>query len=259
MFVRGFSVQRPTAPGLLRVRGKFVFRVFLASFAVTNLLLMLLLTRGALGLSSYWLTPVLVALMCWLDWGTVSETKSGAPAAALVGVALLALVFQAARPLSAVLLTWNRRSTANLTAFVRQNIPKNAAIYGPISGYLYPVEMAGRTYLYLYEQEREVIPWLPPNPHTDPSVPVNEELDEVSCARPTYVMWPIGDELRQSRGTDAPGARSAPWPEDIRTPPTPSDQMEGEFPGDLGAITGKYGFPDVALFQLKTPGVCGKG
>jgi hypothetical protein len=246
--------------GSLRVRGKFVFRVFLASFAVTNLLLMLLLTRGALGLSSYWLTPVLVALMCWLDWGTVSETKSGAPVAALVGVALLALVFQAARPLSAVLLTWNRRSTANLTAFVRQNVPKNAAIYGPISGYLYPVEMAGRTYLYLYEQEREVIPWLPPNPHTDPSVPVNEELDQVSCARPTYVMWPIGDELRHSPGEPMPPAleaRLGPKISELRQPPL--TKWKESFLDDLGAITGKYGFPDLALFQLKTPGVCGKG
>jgi hypothetical protein len=245
--------------GSLRVQGKFVFRVYLVSFAMSNLLLMLLLTRGALGLSSYWLTPVLVALMCWIDWRSVSETKWGAPAAAFVGVALLVLMFQGARPLLAVLLTWNRRSTASLTQFVRQSVPKSAAIYGPISGYFYPVEMADRAYLYLYEQEREVIPWLPANPHRDTSVPVNEELDKQICIRPTYVMWPIGDLLLHSLGEPMPAAleaRLGPKIAEFRQPPL--TKWRAGLLEDLGALPGKYGFPDVAIFQLRTSGVCGK-
>jgi hypothetical protein len=246
--------------GSLRVRRKLVFRVFLASFAVTNLLLMLLLTRGALGLSSFWLTPVLVALMCWLDGGSVSETRWGALAAAFVGVALLVLMFQGARPVLAVLLTWNRRSTPRLSEFVRQTVPKGAAIYGPTSGYLYPVEMADRRYFYLYEQEREVIPWLPANPHPDPSIPVNEELDEQSCARPTYVMWPIDDPLGHSLGEPMPEAlevRLGPKISEFRQPPL--TKWKESLLGDLTAITGRYGFPDIAIFQLRTPAACGKG
>jgi hypothetical protein len=245
--------------GSLRVRPNFVFRVFLASFAVTNLLLMLLLTRGALGLSSFWLTPVLVALMCWLDGGPVSENKSGALAAALISVALLVLVFQAARPVSAVLLTWHRRSTASLSEFVRQNVPKGAAVYGPTSGYFYPVELADRRYLYLYEQEREVIPWLPANPHPDPSIPVNEELDEQSCAQPTYVMWPIDDPQHHSLGEPMPvtlEARLGPKISELRQPPL--TKWKESSLEDLGAITGKYGFPDIAIFQIRKPEVCGK-
>jgi hypothetical protein len=242
------------------MNGKLVLRFFLAFFAVTNLLLMLLLTRGSLGLSSYWLTPVIVALMCWFDWSSVSATKRGMLAAILVGLSLLTLISQAARPLAATLLTWNRRSTADLTAFVRRSVPENAAIYGPISGYLYPVELAGRTYLYLYEQERRVIPWLPANPHTDPSVPVNEEVDEQSCARPTYVMWPIDDSSRHSLGEPMPAAlqeRLGPNVSELRQPPV-TKWKEGLL-RELGETAGKYGFPDVAIFQLRKPGICGKG
>jgi hypothetical protein len=247
-------------PSSLHVRHRFVFRVFLGSFALTNLLLMLLLTRGALGLSSFWLTPVLVAVMCWLDGGLASKRKSGALAAPLIGVALLVLVFQCARPVAAVLLTWNRRSNASLSEFVRQNVPTGAAIYGPTSGYFYPVEMADRSYLYLYEQEREVIPWLPANPHTDPSIPVNEELDEQSCVQPTYVMWPIDDPRRRSLGEPMPvalEARLGPKISELRQPRLPK-WNEGLLE-ELGPITGKYGFPDIAIFQIRKPEVCGKG
>ena len=55
--------------------GKGLIRVFLALFAASNLILMLLLTRGSLGLSSFWLTPVVVALMCWFDGGSLATTR----------------------------------------------------------------------------------------------------------------------------------------------------------------------------------------
>ncbi len=137
---------------------KLLFRVFLALFAAIKLMLMFLLTRGFLGLSSFWLTPVVVALMCWLDWGSLAATRLSKLAAAFLGCAVLVLLIQGARQVTAIALTWSRRSTSDLVGFVKQNVPENAVIYGPISGYLYPVEMAGRTYLYLYEQERQVLP-----------------------------------------------------------------------------------------------------
>jgi hypothetical protein len=239
---------------------KLAFRLFLASFAMTNLLLMLLLTRGSLGLSGFWLTPVVVALMCWFDWDSVSETKWGMLAATLVGTALTALVFQAVRPLTATALTWNRRSNGIVAAFVRRTTPNNAALYGPIGGYFYPVEMAGRTYLYLYEQERGLIPWLPANPHTDPSVSVNEELDEQSCTQPIYVIWPIDDPARHSPAEPMPKTlqeRLGPKISELRQPPL-TKWKEGLL-HELGGFAGKYGLSDVAIFRLRTSAICGKG
>jgi hypothetical protein len=236
-----------------------VFKVFLALFAAANLVLMLLLTRGALGLSGFWLTPLLVALFCWFDWRSIAGTRLGTIAATFVGVALVTLLFQAARPVVAISLTWNRRSIADLTAFVRQTVPERAVIYGPISGYLYPVEMAGRTYLYTYEQERQVLPWLPANPHLDAAVPVTQELDTLICDQAAYVMWPIPDPVRQPA--------EEPMPETLRTrlgpkiaefqQPALSRRKEAILQ-EIGEIGGKYGFPDVAIFRLRSPRPCSK-
>ena len=240
--------------------GKLLFRVFLALFAAANLVLMLLLTRGSLGLSGFWLTPVVVALMCWFDWSSLAATKLGALAAAFVGVALLILMFQAARQVIATSLTWSRRSNADLTAFVRRSVPRSAVIYGPINGYLYPVEMAGRTYLYLHEQERQVLPWLPANPHLDAAIPVTEELDEQICAQPAYLMWPVPDPLRQPFEEPMPEtlrARLGPKVAELRQPPLPS--WKESLLGKLGQVGGKYGLPDVAIFQMRSPTPCGKG
>jgi hypothetical protein len=239
---------------------KLLFRVFLAFFAAANLALMLLLTRGALGLSGFWLTPVLVALMCWFDWRSIVGTRLGILAAAFVGVALLTILFQAVRPVLAISLTWNRRNVPNLTAFVRQTVPEHAVIYGPISGYLYPVEMAGRTYLYTYEQERQVLPWLPANPHLDAAVPVAQELDALICDQTAYVMWPVPDPVRQPAEEPMPEtlrARLGPKVAEFRQPPL--SKRRDAILKEIGEIGGKYGFPDVAIFRLKSPQPCGKG
>ena len=242
-------------PGPPYMNSKLLLRVFLALFAGTNLVLMLLLTRGSLGLSGFWLTPVIIALMCWFDGRSLAATKLGALAATFVGAALLILVFQAARQVVAIALTWSRRSNADLTAFVRQSVPERAVIYGPIDGYLYPVELAGRAYLYLYEQERQVLPWLPANPKFDTAVPVTQELDDQICTQPAYVIWPLPDPLRQPQQEPMPetlrarlGAKIA----ELRQPPLA--RWKETLLEEAGPIGGKYGFPDVAIFQLRSLG-----
>jgi hypothetical protein len=240
--------------------GKHLFRVFLALFAAINLVLMLLLTRGSLGLSSFWLTPVVVALMSWFDWRSLAASKLGTLASAFLGAALLILLVQGARQVAAISLTWSRRSTPELMAFVKQNVPEHAVVYGPISGYLYPVEMAGRTYLYLYEQEREVLPWLPENPHSDVAVPVTQEFDDQICAQPVYVMWPVPDAVRQPLEEPMPEAIRARLGEKVaefHQPPL-SSRKEAVLQG-IGQVAGKYGFPDVAVFRLKSRRPCREG
>jgi hypothetical protein len=220
---------------------------------------MLLLTRGSLGLSGFWLTHVVIALMCWFDGRSLAATRLGALAATFVSAALLILVFQAARQVVAIVLTWSRRSTAGLTAFVQQRVPERAVIYGPIDGYLYPVEIAGRAYLYLYEQERLVLPWLPANPHSNAAIPVTQELDDQICTQPAYVIWPIPDPLRQPQEEPMPetlrtrlGSKIA----ELRQPPLA--RWKETVLQEAGQIGGKYGFPDVAIFQLRSLGDCGK-
>jgi hypothetical protein len=241
----------------IRTNGNLLLRIFLGLFATINLFLMLLLTRGSLGLSGFWLTPVLIALMSWFDWRSLGASKLRIPAVTFIGLALLILLFQGGRQLAAVSLTWTRRSTENMTEFIRRSVPQNAIVYGPIDGYLYPVELAGRTYLYLYEQERQVIPWLPSNPHSDASIPVDQELDDQICASPTYVMWPVPDDLRQPLEEKMPRAlllRLGPKVAELSQPPLP--EWKERVLRHIGRVGGKYGFPDVVLFQLRSSVGC---
>jgi hypothetical protein len=241
------------------MNGKILLRVFLALFAGTNLVLMLLLTRGSLGLSGFWLTPVVIAVMCWFDGHSLTTTKLGALAATFVVAALLILVFQGVQQVVTIALTWSRRSTADITAFVRQSLPERAVIYGPIDGYLYPVEIAGRAYLYLYEQERQVLPWMPANPNVDAAVPVTQELDDQICTQPAYVIWPIPDPLHQPQEEPMPEtlrARLGSKIVELRQPPLA--RWKETLLEEAGQIGGKYGFPDVAISQLRSLGTCGK-
>jgi hypothetical protein len=243
--------------GFSGASGKRFFRVFLALFAAGNLTMMLLLTRGSLGLSSFWLTPVVVALMCWFDWGSPAATRLSTLAVAFLGCALLVLLIQGARQVTAIALTWSRRSNSDLLSFVKQNVPEHAVVYGPISGYLYPVEMAGRTYLYLYEQERQVLPWLPQNPHSDIAVPATQEFDAQICAQPVYVMWPVPDSVRQPLEEPMPEtirARLGEKVAEFHQPPL-SSWRETILKG-IGQVAGKYGFPDVAIFRLNRQRPC---
>jgi hypothetical protein len=239
--------------------GKLPIRAFLALFAVSNLTLMLLLTRGSLGLSSFWLTPAIVAVMSWFCGRSLFLTRTGTAGAAFVGLAMLILLFQAARQVVAISLTWSRRNDAEVAAIVRRNIPEGAVVYGPINGYLYAVENAKRTYLYLYEQQRQVIPWLPANPHLDAAVPVSRDLDNQICAQPAYVMWPVPDLVRQPLEEPMPEtlrARLGLKIAQLHRPPLP--KWKEALLGKMGQIGGKYGFPDVAIFQLRGRGRCGE-
>ena len=133
---------------------KLPLKVLLSLFAMVNLSLMLVLIGRSLGQSVFWMPPAVIAMMCWFDWQSLRARKLGSLAAAFVGVALLILAFQEAQQVLAIALTWNRRSTADLTAFVRRTLPKNAVVYGPVGGPFFPVDFAGDEYLYLQEAVR---------------------------------------------------------------------------------------------------------
>ncbi len=131
---------------------KLPLKLFLTFFAVTNLFLMLLLLANSLGQSSFWLPPALAAFTCWIDWSFPRDRKLGVVTVTLVGICVLLLVFQQVEQSASVILTWNRRSTGDLKAFVDTTVPKGATVYGPIGRYFYPVELSGRQYLYTHEQ-----------------------------------------------------------------------------------------------------------
>ena len=121
-------------------------RVFLTLFAAANLVLMLLLLAQALGQSPYWLPPVVIASMSSFDWSLIRMRPCRPVVAAAAGACLLMLVLGDIRRLAPILLTWNRRSYADITSFERQTLKGNSIVYGPPSGDFYPVELAGATF-----------------------------------------------------------------------------------------------------------------
>jgi hypothetical protein len=228
---------------------KLLLKVLLSLFAVVNLSLMLLLIGRSLGQSVFWMPPVVIAMMCWFDWESLRARNLGSLAAAFVGVALLILAFQEAEQVLAIALTWNRRSTADLTAFVRRTLPKDAVVYGPVGGYFYPVELAGGKYLYLNEQVRG----RPSEPHAS----LAEKIEEQACFHPTYAMWPEPDPAHL--------ALWGPMPEPLlaRSQGRAGQFYELALPRwkenllhRIGQVGDKYGYPDVSLYPLKALGPC---
>jgi hypothetical protein len=243
----GAAAQRKWRPG----ERKVPFRVFLTLFGVANLLLMLLLLAHALGQTQYWLPPAVVAAMCWFDWELLKTKALRRIVAGLVGSGLLVLLLQNTRAVVSVLLTWSRRSNASLTTFARRTVEPGAAVYGPVSGFFYPVELAGANYLYLSEQAR-------PGRFSEPYASISDKVEEEICARPTYAMWPVPDLLHQQEEEAMPEVLRnhllikagelvqpplAPWKEKLL------DELGPMVPWE-------YGFPDVAIYRLKGLGNC---
>jgi hypothetical protein len=229
---------------------KLPLKLFLTFFAVTNLFLMLLLLANSLGQSPFWLPPALAAFTCWIDWTFHRDRKLGVVTVTLVGICVLMLVFQQVEQSASVILTWNRRSTGDLKAFVDTNVPKGATLYGPVGGYFYPVELSGRQYLYTHEQTT-------PGLYSVGRNPAGDKLDAEICSRPTYAIWPKPDGVYPLEGEPMPEAlrdRLANKVGEFHQPPLASwkDRVLGRF----GEISGKYGFPDAVIYSLKSIAPC---
>ena len=232
---------------------KMALKFFLTAFAVVNLSLMMLLLAHALGQSPYWLPPVVIGVMCWFDWEIFKAKALGPIAAGLVGACMSVLIFQNVQNILSAVLTWNRRNNADLTRFVKRTVEPGSVVYGPVSGYFYPVELAGAKYLYLSEQARA-------GRFSEPGASIAGKLEEEICAHSTYTMWPETNPLHHSEGEPMPPAlreRLLPRLAELSQPPL-SAWKEGLL-DRLPPIAGKYGFPDVAIYPLKSLGHCGKG
>jgi hypothetical protein len=229
---------------------KLPLKLFLTFFAVSNLFLMLLLLANSLGQSPFWLPPALAAFTCWIDWSFSRDRKLGVVTITLIGVCVLLLVFQQVEQSASVILTWNRRSTADLKAFVDTTLPKGATVYGPIGGYFYPVELSGRQYLYTHEQTT-------PGLYSVSRNPIGERLDAEICSRPTYAIWPEPDGVYPLEVEPMPDAlrdRLAEKVGEFHQPPLAS--WKGRVLGKIGEISGKSGFPDAVAYSLRSITPC---
>lgn len=228
---------------------KAPIKLFLTAFGSVNLILMLLLLANALGQTAFWLPPAIVATMCWISWDFFRSGGKGLIAGSLACACLLFLCLEEAEQTAAVVLTWNQRSTAALTAFVRKTIPAGASVYGPIGGYFYPVELSKDQYLYPYERTT-------PGLYSQPLASVANiagKLDELICSHRTYAMWPKPDPAHHPMEQPMPEALR----ERLREPVAEFDQpslplWKDRLLGEMGDIGGKYGFPDVVIYSLRS-------
>jgi hypothetical protein len=238
-----FSAIRQKLPTDLR---KMPLKQFLAFFASINLTLMLLTLTNALGQAMFWLPPVVIATMCWINWESLRDAGVAKVGAFLIGVCLLLPCLEEVEQTAAVILTWDRRSTAALTAFVERNIPAGATVYGPIGGYFYPVELSGHQYLYPYEQTT-------PGLYSESQTSIADKLDEEICSHRAYAIWPKPDTVRHPQQQPMPEALrerlQGPLAEFGQPPLARWKDLLLQQIGDVG---GKYGFPDVLLYSLKS-------
>jgi hypothetical protein len=228
------------------------FKIFLTLFAAFNLSLMLLLLAQALGQSAYWLPPATIAAMCWFDWGLLKAKGLRPILGVLVSACLLLLLFPYVQQMTAIVLTWDRRSNDDLTAFVRRTVNKRAVVYGPIDGYFYPVELAGADYLYLSEHARA-------GRFSEPHASISNKLEEEICAHPTYAIWPNPDPVRQPEEEPMPDVlreRLLPKAGEFDRPPL--SPWREKVLNNMGPIGGKYGFPDATIYPLRSLDNCGK-
>ena len=253
LFVLLFIIFVYGAIAQLRSRlypAKLWLKVFLAFFALVNLVAMLVLLANALGQSPFWLPPAVAAFTCWVNWDFPEDKKLGAVAISLIGICVALLLFQEVEQLASVVLTWNRRSTDRLRKFVEVNVPNGATVYGPIGRYFYAVELSGRQYLYTHEQTT-------PGLYSENQSPIANRLDAQICSHPTYAIWSKTDPIHQ--------------PQEESMPEALRDRLDtkvGEFDqppltawaalvlAKVGEIGGKYGFPDAEIYSLRSLTPC---
>lgn len=228
---------------------KVPVKIFLTVFGSVNLILMLLLLANALGQTAFWLPPAIVAAMCWVSWDFFKSGRKGLIAGSLAGACFLLLCVEETEQTAAVFLTWNQRSTAALTAFVGGTIPAGASVYGPIGGYFYPVELSKDQYLYPYER---TTPGLYSQPLTSVAN-IAGKLDEQICSHHTYAMWPKPDLVHHPMEQPMPEALRARLQEPVAEFDQPSlAHWKDQLLRGMVDIGGKYGFPDVVIYSLKS-------
>jgi hypothetical protein len=169
-----------------------------------------------------------------------------------VSACLLALLFSYIQQITAIVLTWDRRSNDDLTAFVRRTVSKGAVVYGPIDGYFYPVELAGANYLYLSEHARA-------GRFSEPHASIAGKLEEEICSHPTYAIWSNSDPAHQPEEEPMPEVlreRLLPKAGEFDRPPL--SPWRERVLNNIGPIGGKYGFPDATIYPLRSLDNCEK-
>lgn len=225
--------------------GKLPLKVFLTVFASTNLILMLLLLANAFGQTPFWITPVIVAAMCWVDFKELHNRGLANTLAVLIAACLLLLSVEEVEQAAAVALTWNRRSTTAVTAFVREHVPKGSVVYGPIGNYFYPVELSGSRYLYSFEHTT-------PGLYSEPSASIGDKLDKRICSSRTYAIWPKPDPVHNPQVQTMPNALRERLQETVAEYDPPSlPRWKSMLVERIGEVGGKYGFPSAVIYTLK--------
>lgn len=221
-------------------------RLFLTFFASINMIMMFLLLENTLGQTAYWLPPVVVAIMCRLNWEFRYDRGLATLSAVVISVCLLLLCVEEVEQMAAVALTWQQRSTIALTAFARQHIPVGSTVYGPIGSYFYPVELSGSHYFYPFERTT-------PGLYSQSNESIGDKLDKEICSHPSYAMWPTVDPMHHpeaQRMPDALRGRLQMRVAEFDQPPLA--RWKDLLLQDLGPIGSKYGFPNVVIYSLQS-------
>jgi hypothetical protein len=165
---------------------------------------------------------------------------------------LLVLALGDIQRLAPILLTWNRRSYADINAYVRRTLKSNSVVYGPVSGDFYPVELAGATYLYVAENARA-------GRISEPGASIADKLEQSICAHPTYAIWPEPNPVEQPEEEPMPDVlreHLLPKAAEFNQPPLP--RWKKKLLDNIGPVMGKYGFPDTAIYPLKSLNGCAR-
>jgi hypothetical protein len=230
---------------------KLPFKVFLTVFAVTNLVVMLVMLANALGQTPFWLPPAIVATMCWAGLQHLPTRRWARLSTVLIGVSLLLLSVEEVEQAAVVALTWNQRNTAPLAAFVRQNIPAGSRVYGPIGSYFYPVESTGSQYLYPFEHTT-------PGLYSEPRANIGDKLDKTICSHPSYAIWPKPDPIRRPAPPIMPDALHERLGQKVAELDEPViAAWKVPLLERMGPVGGKYGFSDAIIYSLRSD-YCGK-
>jgi hypothetical protein len=230
---------------------KLPLKVFLTVFAATNSVVMVLMLANSLGQTPFWLPPAIVATMCWANLEHLRSRWRTRFSVVLIVISLLLLSVEEAEQAAVVALTWDRRNTTSLTAFVRKNIPPRSSVYGPIGGYFYPVEFAGSQYLYPFEHTT-------PGLYSETWAKAGHELDKTICSRPSYAMWPKADPISHPESPTMPDALQKHFGRKVaELDQPPMTAWKVQLLQRMGPVGGKYGFADVVIYSLRS-NRCGK-
>jgi len=213
---------------------------------------MLLLLGNPLSRVAYWLPPLVIAVMSWFDSEYLRVHAWRLLVISMVVLCVLLPLVQEIQQMAALLLSWQRRNYADLSAFTRHTLPSGASVFGPVGGYFYPVTLAGDRYLYPLEVTT-------PGLYSGPRAVLPEIIEKEICNHSAFVMWPKPDPAHERDWS--------PMPSELQTR-TLSPVGEYHQPvlaawrysllRHLGPIGSKYGLEDVEVWPLRSLNGCGK-